>query len=119
MTGLRRNEIASLTPRSFALEASPPTITVEAAASKHRRKDVLPLHPEFVPQLREWIAGCPSAAKLFPKLGNRRTWLMVKKDLERAGIPYETDEGIADFHAAGRQSHITELLRHGTSLREA
>jgi len=32
---------------------------------------------------------------------------------------YETEDGIADFHAAGRHSHITELLRNGTSLPEA
>ena len=44
---------------------------------------------------------------------------MVKKDLERVGIPYENELGIADFHAAGRHSHITELLRNGTSLVEA
>ena len=44
---------------------------------------------------------------------------MVKKDLERVGIPYKTDEGIADFHAAGRHTHITELLRNGASLPEA
>jgi hypothetical protein len=29
---------------------------------------------------------------------------MVKKDLERAGIPYETEEGTADFHAVGRHT---------------
>ena len=44
---------------------------------------------------------------------------MVKKDLERIGIPYETHEGIADFHAAGRHSHITGLLRNGATLVEA
>ena len=44
---------------------------------------------------------------------------MVKKDLERVGIAYENEEGIADFHAAGRHSHITELLRSGASLVEA
>jgi site-specific recombinase XerD len=44
---------------------------------------------------------------------------MVKKDLERVGIAYETEEGIADFHAAGRHTHITELLRNGASLPEA
>ena len=44
---------------------------------------------------------------------------MVKKDLEVAGIPYETPEGIADFHAAGRHTHITELLRNGATLAEA
>ena len=118
MTGLRRKEIASLTPKSFDLDSDPPTVTVEAACSKHRRKDVLPLHAEFVPMLREWITGEPDEP-IFPKLAKRRTWLMVKKDLERVQIPYQTDEGIADFHAAGRHTHITELLRNGTSLPEA
>src|SRR5690606_35188193 len=35
------------------------------------------------------------------------------------GIPYETPDGIADFHAAGRHTHITELLRNGATLPEA
>lgn len=116
---LRRKEIASLTPRSFALAASPPTVTVEAACSKHRRKDVLPLHSELVSLLRDWLVGLAPDELLFPKLGKRRTWLMVKKDLERVGIAYETPEGIADFHAAERYTHITELLRNGASLPEA
>jgi len=94
-------------------------VTVEAACSKHRRKDVLPLHPELVSLLREWLAGLDPGNVLFPMLAKRRTWLMVKKDLERVGIPYETPDGIADFHAAGRHTHITELLRNGASLPEA
>ncbi len=69
--------------------------------------------------LRVWLHGIPSHEKLFPKLARRKTWFMVKRDLERAGIPYETDDGVADFHAAGRHSHITELLRNGASLPEA
>ena len=44
---------------------------------------------------------------------------MLKQDLERAGIPYQTEEGTADFHAVGRHTHITELLRNGASLVEA
>ena len=119
MTGLRKNELASLTPRSFQLDNTPPTLVVEAASSKHRRKDVLPLHPELVPMLREWLHGIAPGEPIFPKLARRKTWLMVKKDLERVGIPYETDDGIADFHAAGRHSHITELLRNGATLPEA
>ena len=118
MTGLRRKEIGSLTPASFDLESSPPTATLEAACSKHRRKDVQPLHPELVDLLREWLKGIDRTAPLFPKLAKRRTWLMVKKDLERVGIPYENESGIADFHAAGRHTHITELLRNGASLAE-
>ncbi len=107
MTGLRKNELASLTPRSFRLDGKPATVTVEAAFSKHRRKDVLPLHPALVGMLREWLAGMPEGEKLFPRLDRRKTWFMVKRDLERVGIPYETGDGFADFHAAGRHSRIS------------
>lgn len=116
MTGLRKSELASLTPSSFELDDDPPTLTVEAKSSKHRKKDILPLHPDLIPMLHEWNKNVAQNEPLFPKLGKRKTWLMVKKDLERAGIPYETEEGIADFHAAGRHTHITELLRHGATL---
>ena len=119
LTGLRRKELASLTPESFRLDQQNPTVTVEAACSKHRRMDVLPLHPELVVMLDVWLKDVESGTPLFPKLAKRRTWLMVKKDLEGAGIPYKNDDGIADFHAAGRHSHITELLRQGASLAEA
>ncbi|MCO6042665.1 tyrosine-type recombinase/integrase [Aeoliella sp. ICT_H6.2] len=119
MTGLRRKELSSLTPRSFVLDVSPATVTVEAACSKHRRKDVLPLHPDLVNLLESWLKGLKPSEKLFPRLERKKTWLMVKKDLERVGIAYKTEEGIADFHAAGRHTHITELLRNGVSLPEA
>lgn len=56
---------------------------------------------------------------LFPRLARRKTWLMVKKDLVLAGVPYKTADGFADFHAAGRHTHITELLRNGATLPEA
>lgn len=118
-TGLRRRELASLTPESFKLNAPQPMVTVEAACSKHRKKDTLPLHPELVAMLRVWLTEVKPGEKLFPKLDKRRTWRMVKLDLERAGIPYETPEGTADFHAAGRHTYITELLRSGVSLVEA
>lgn len=94
-------------------------MTVEAAFSKHRRRDLLPIHPELVAMLREWLEDLTEDQVIFPKLGKRRTWLMVKLDLERVGIAYETPEGIADFHAAGRHTHITELLRNGATLPEA
>jgi site-specific recombinase XerD len=118
-TGLRRIELASLMPSSFKLDEDPAKLTVEATISKHRKMDVLPLHPDLVIMLREWIQGRASNEKLFPKLAKRRTWRMVKLDLERVGIPYVTDEGIADFHAAGRHTYITELIRSGASLPQA
>ena len=43
-TGPRLNELRTLTPACFALNATPPTITVEAGYSKRRRKDVQPAY---------------------------------------------------------------------------
>src|SRR5262249_10348324 len=57
MTGLRASELASLTPESFALTVETPTVTVQAGYSKHRREDVLPLHPDLVHRLRPWLAA--------------------------------------------------------------
>ena len=51
-TGLRAAELASLTPSSFDLSASPPSVTVEAAYSKRRRRDVLPLRPDLADTAR-------------------------------------------------------------------
>lgn len=119
LTGLRRSELASLTPASFNLTADQPTVTVEAKSSKHRKRDVLPLHPELVSLLSGWLPSLRQDEPLFPKLATRKAWLMVKLDLERVGIPYKDKAGVADFHAAGRHSYVTELLRSGASLPEA
>lgn len=86
---------------------------------RRRRKGVLPLHPDLVIMLRGWLQGSEAVRQALPLLERKRTWFMVRKDLERVGIAYETEDGIADFHAAGRHSHITGLLRNGTSLVEA
>lgn len=119
LSGLRRKEIASLTPSNFSFASSTPTLTVEAACSKHRKLDVLPMHPQLAELVRGWIVGVPPTQPLFPRLAKRRTWLMVKKDLKRAKIAYKTSEGVADFHAAGRHTYITGLLQNGVSLVEA
>lgn len=111
--------MASLTPQSFDLHSDRPTLTIDANWSKHRRKDVLPLHPELVAVLPDWTKSLGPDDPLFPRLDRRKTWKMIKHDLKIAGIPYRTKEGYADFHASGRHSHITGLLRNGASLVEA
>lgn len=118
-TGLRRKELSTLKPENFSLDAEQPILKVKAACSKHRKEDTLPIHPDLLALLREWLPGYAPKKEIFPKLEKKKTWLMVKKDLERVGIPYKNEEGFADFHAAGRHTHITELLRNGTTLPEA
>ena len=51
-----------------------------------------------------WSAWCVSGCVIwdrticsFPGSRGKKTWLMVKKDLERIGIPYENPDAIADF----------------------
>jgi integrase len=118
-TGLRRLDLASLTPLSFRLDDAQPTLVIEAASSKHRRRDTLPMHTELVALLREWIIGMETDEPLFARLARQKTYAMVQGDLERVGMPYETHEGLADFHAAGRHSHITGLIASGASITEA
>ena len=71
------------------------------------------------PWVRAWTRGLEPDDPLFPRLARKKTYTMVQKDLERVGIPYETHEGVADFHAAGRHSHITGLITSGASIMEA
>jgi integrase len=85
-TGYRRNEIGSVTPRSFALDADLPTLTVQAGYSKRRRTDVLPLRQDFAERIRDWLATKPDLAPDEPlfKVTDKRTAEMVRKDLDRA-----------------------------------
>jgi integrase len=114
-TGLRASELASLTPRSFNLQWDPPTVTVQAAYSKHRRQDVLPLHPDIASRLASYLPGCPEDP---PGLAWPGTWStvaakMIRKDLAAAEVPYRDDAGQTfDFHAL-RHHFITHLARSG------
>src|SRR5262249_17453752 len=64
-TGFRASELGSLTPRSFAFDATPPTVTVAASYSKHRREDVQPLRADVANLLRRYVQGKPSDRPLW------------------------------------------------------
>jgi integrase len=108
-TGFRANELRTLVPACFDLTASPPTVTVKAAYSKHRRDDMQPIRPELAAALRPWLATKPDDAPVFGSL-TMRTGEMIRADLERADLPYETSEGTADFHAL-RHSYVSTLAK--------
>src|SRR5262249_40512080 len=112
-------ELVSLTLISFKMDVAQFTLTVEARSSKHRRKDTLPMHPELVELVREWIDGLKADEPLFPKLARRKTYTMVQKDPGGGGIPYEPPGGLADLHRAGGHTHITGLVGWGASIMEA
>lgn len=117
-TGFRKSELGSLTIRSFALDADPPTATVQASFSKRRRQDTQVLHPALVAELKDWLATRPLsvdlAKPLFPISGrvpggtDRKTYKMMQVDLaaaraawiENASGPQERrDREASDFLA--------------------
>jgi integrase len=101
-TGLRADELRTLTVGSF--DFGKQIITVEAAYSKRRRQDVLPLRPETAAGLKElFTTKLPSAQAFRVPV---KAYAMLKADLAEAGIPYVDDAGrYADFHS----------LRHTTA----
>jgi hypothetical protein len=137
-TGLRESELASLTPESFDLDSNPPAVTVEAAYSKHRRKDTQPLRSDLAALLRDWMKDKPTGKRLWPGGWGRHGAKMVRADLEAAsaakkkadpkstGIPYRDVAGrVFDFHAlhqfisslaaAGIHPKVAQALaRHST-----
>ena len=142
-TGLRASELASLTPVSFALDADRPTVTVAAAYSKHRREDVIPLHPDAVARLRPWLATKPAGAPLWPGIWAKfkRGGTILKQDAEAARAAWIAEAGhdpaerrrrersdflatpdaegrVIDFHGL-RHTFITRLVKAGVKPKDA
>jgi integrase len=122
-TGLRASELASLTPSSFRWDTKPPTVTVEAAYSKRRRRDTIPLHSGLVKALRVMIDGIPVRSHVWPdrKRTKVQGWSyngarMLSQDLEDAGIPVKDERGhVYDFHSL-RSQFIADMDAAGVSL---
>ena len=109
-SGLRANELRTLTVGSFDFDAL--TVTVKAGHSKHRRQDIQPLKPEVAAILRDFFRDKLPTAKAFGgtlEQLTERTAEIIKADLQSAGISYVDEDGkIFDFHAL-RHSFITSL----------
>jgi integrase len=131
-----------VTPRSFDFASEPPTLTVQAANSKRRRIDVIPLRADFAQFVRQWMEGRRYLNLDAPLLmiRGKHTAEMLRKDLARARdewidkaatpgekaqrekssfLTYVNAEGrVVDFHAL-RQTFITNLSRAGVSPKMA
>jgi hypothetical protein len=96
------------------LESGLPTAAVEAASSKHRRRDVQPLRADVAAMLAGWIdrqAGNRTTEKLWPGLWYRDAAEMLRVDLAAAGLEYVDHAGrVFDFHAL-RSQFITGLVQ--------
>ncbi len=134
-TGLRASELGSLTPHSFRLtDLDGAMVSVEAAYSKHRRDDTLPLRRELAEKLKLFLGGRPGEAPLFAMpqkpaemlrrdlTAARDKWLEDAKS-EREREKREKSEFLkdkdaaecnVDFHAL-RHTFITRLARSGVA----
>jgi integrase len=56
LTGLRRNELATLTVGQLDLDATPPCLVLDAADTKNREAATLPLRSDLAADLRAWLA---------------------------------------------------------------
>ncbi len=139
-TGFRAKELRSLTTHSFALDADPPTCTVEAGYSKRRRHDEQPLPPAFVEPLREWLAAFAPGERVFADVSTqtarmlradlaaaRKVWIdeAGEDEAERARreasdfLQYANRQGHkADFHSL-RTVFISQVVAGGASMKEA
>ncbi|CAN5218855.1 hypothetical protein BH11PLA2_BH11PLA2_02870 [soil metagenome] len=115
---------------------------VEAAYSKHKRRDEVPLHPGLVEELRLWTLGKPCDSPLWPGKWavNNEAGDLIRRDLEAARatwianadtdaereareesdfLKYRDSAGhVADFHSL-RLRFVTELVRAGVAPKDA
>jgi integrase len=136
MTGLRKNELASLTIGQLDLGGPHPCAVLHAAHEKNRQGNTIPLRTDLAAELREWLTDklawiqkqalkqgrpAPTQLPLDTPLFDVPTGLIriFDRDLELAGIAKRDDRGrTVDVHAL-RHTFGTMLSRAGVAPRVA
>jgi integrase len=136
LTGLRQNELASLTVAQLQLDDAVPHAVLDAADEKNREGNVIPLRDDLAADLRAWLAeklarlqaeagrlGEPVPARLPPDslvfVVPAQLYRILDRDLKMAGIPKRDDRGrTLDVHAL-RHTFGTLLSKGGVSPRTA
>jgi integrase len=88
-TGLRNQELASLTPKSFDLDVDEPNVIVHASYSKHRRQDMQPIRHDLADLLREYLVGKPTEERIWASRWWTKAAKMIRADL--IGCPPAVD----------------------------
>ena len=114
-TGFRVAELRKLTPESFRLTGPEPTIMLRANSTKNKRAADQPIAAPLAHDLTVWLQGQPTGKPVLPL--HHETAKAIRADLEAAGIPYATDDGVADFHSL-RVYFVSALVRSGASIKE-
>jgi integrase len=114
-TGFRANELRSLTPERFDLDSTPPVAVCLAGYTKNGDEARQPLPMSLVERLRPWLASKELGQPVFGRI-TLHTAIMLRGDLAAAGIPYETSDGVVDFHSL-RGCYISYLVASGASVK--
>ena len=136
LTGLRKNELTTLTVGQLRLDGPTAYLELNAADEKNREGNSIPIRADLADDLRGWLtdnlaarqdearrsfapipASLPAGTLLFnvPAVLVR----IFNRDLERAGIPKRDDRGrTLDVHAL-RTTFGTLLSKGGVPLRTA
>jgi hypothetical protein len=88
----------------------------EAGYTKNGEQAEQPLPASCLPALRSWLASKPARRPVFDGVPRPRTGMMLQLDLERAGIPFQTPDGVVDLHSL-RHGYITSLARSGVPVK--
>lgn len=117
-TGLRYNEIYTLN-RADITFGDEPKVIVRAKNAKNKKAQSVPLRPELAKELEQYFVNnlAMPHTRAFSGMWKDAGAAMLKVDLELAGIEYETEEGIADFHSL-RHTFCNMLRKAGIDSEE-
>lgn len=115
-SGFREQELASLCPGNFDLKNG--FISLPADISKRRKAEKQPIARDILEAILPMFPGKSRDEPLWPGTWHHRGAEMLRVDLQAAGIPYQTEEGVFDFHAT-RHLFISDLIASGVNPKEA
>jgi len=97
-TGLRANELRSLTVSSFDFDKC--NITIKAEDSKNRTQSTLPLRKETAVLMQTFLSGRMPSVRAFAMPSKYNMADMLRADCKAAEIDYEDNgQGKIDFHS--------------------
>jgi integrase len=114
-TGLRSTELSLLTPSQ--INFSKCRLTIEAAKTKNKKPDVLPLRPHLTTDLSQWIntKGIKPNERIF-HFDDHSVRKAFYRDLKAAGIERKSPDGRSiDVHSL-RKTFGTRLATAGVPL---
>ena len=114
-TGLRLGEIRKLKVADLAEADGVMLIQARRSYTKNNKASVITIvDPRLIEDVRLHVSKKTPAAPIFrfPRVSMAK-WL--KKDLTRAGIKYQTEDGFVDFHAL-RHTFCTNVVETGADV---